>query len=155
MAPDDRDAPCLGAQHPEPDDAPEIDLPNTGSQILPGMYAYGEVVVERPDVRALPKAAFTHAGGKTFIWRYEKGHAARTEVQTGVTDADWIQVTNRRVASKSSEDERWEPLLPTEQVLIGSKLSTLTDGGLVRVSDSPPPAGSESDNTKSNAMDAG
>ena len=26
----------------------EIDLPNPGSQILPGMYAYGEVDVERP-----------------------------------------------------------------------------------------------------------
>ncbi len=26
----------------------EIDLPNAGSQILPGMYAYGEVTVERP-----------------------------------------------------------------------------------------------------------
>ena len=133
----------------------EIDLPNTGSQILPGMYAYGEVVVERPDVRALPKAAFTHAGGKSFIWRYEKGHAARTEVQTGVTDADWIQVTNRRVASQSSEDERWEPLPPTEQVLIGSKLSILTDGGLVRISNSPVPGGSESDKMKSNAIDAG
>ena len=33
----------------------EIDLPNPGSQILPGMYAYGKVVVERPNVRALPK----------------------------------------------------------------------------------------------------
>ncbi len=88
----------------------EIDLPNTGSQILPGMYAYGEVVVERPDVRALPKAAFTHAGGKSFIWRYEKGHAARTEVQTGVTDGEWIEVTNRRVESKSSDNERWVPI---------------------------------------------
>ena len=53
----------------------EIDLPNPGSQILPGMYAYGEVIVERPDVRALPKSALTHAGGKSFIWRYENGHA--------------------------------------------------------------------------------
>ena len=26
----------------------EIDMPNPNSQILPGMYAYGEVVVERP-----------------------------------------------------------------------------------------------------------
>ena len=29
----------------------EIDLPNYETQILPGMYAYGEVVVERPAVR--------------------------------------------------------------------------------------------------------
>ena len=80
----------------------EIDLPNPGSQILPGMYAYGKVVVERPDVRALPKSALTHAGGKSFIWRYENGHAVRTEVQTGVSDGEWIEVTNRRIKSKSA-----------------------------------------------------
>ncbi len=28
----------------------EIDLPNTGSQLLPGMYAYAKVIIERPGV---------------------------------------------------------------------------------------------------------
>ena len=88
----------------------EIDLPNPGSQILPGMYAYGKVVVERPDVRALPKSAFTHAGGKSFIWRYENGHAVRTEVQTGIRDGEWIEVTNRHIKSKSPEEEQWTPI---------------------------------------------
>ena len=88
----------------------EIDLPNPGSQILPGMYAYGKVVVERPDVRALPKSALTHAGGKSFIWRYENGHAVRTEVQTGVEDGEWIEVTNRRIKSKSADEENWVPI---------------------------------------------
>ena len=32
----------------------EIDLPNPNSQLLPGMYAYAKVVIERPGVRALP-----------------------------------------------------------------------------------------------------
>ena len=32
----------------------EIDLPNPGSQLLPGMYAYAKVIIERPGVRALP-----------------------------------------------------------------------------------------------------
>ena len=84
----------------------EIDLPNPGSQILPGMYAYGKVVVERPDVRSLPKSALTHAGGKSFIWRYEDGHAVRTEVQTGVEDGEWIEVTNRRIKSESPGEEQ-------------------------------------------------
>ena len=89
----------------------EIDLPNPGSQILPGMYAYGEVVVERPDVRSLPKSALTHAGGKSFIWRYENGHAVRTEIQTGVTDGEWIEVTNRHIESKSpGKKEEWVPI---------------------------------------------
>ena len=32
----------------------EIDLPNPNSQLLPGMYAYAKVIIERPGVRALP-----------------------------------------------------------------------------------------------------
>ena len=32
----------------------EIDLPNPDSQLLPGMYAYAKVIIERPGVRALP-----------------------------------------------------------------------------------------------------
>ena len=32
----------------------EIDLPNPGGQLLPGMYAYANVIIERPGVRALP-----------------------------------------------------------------------------------------------------
>ncbi len=117
----------------------EIDLPNTGSQILPGMYAYGEVTVERPDVRALPKAALTHAGGKSFIWRYVDGRAERTEIQTGVEDGEWIEVTNRRVPPKGQEKERWEPIDPSIQVLMGTKLSTLTEGAPVRLAESPAP----------------
>ncbi len=43
----------------------EIDLPNPDSQLLPGMYAYAKVIIERPGVRALPLAALTHTGEKT------------------------------------------------------------------------------------------
>ena len=32
----------------------EVDLPNPDSQLLPGMYAYVKVIIERPDVLALP-----------------------------------------------------------------------------------------------------
>ena len=133
----------------------EIDLPNPGSQILPGMYAYGQVVVERPNVRALPKSALTHAGGKSFIWRYENGHALRTEVQTGIEDGEWIEVTNRHIKSKSPDEENWAPIEGTEQVLVGSKLSTLTEGARVTLADSPAPSEEESASNKPNAAEAG
>ncbi len=44
----------------------EIDLDNPGSQLLPGMYAYGKVIINRPDVRALPVAALMHLDDGTF-----------------------------------------------------------------------------------------
>ena len=35
----------------------EVDLPNRDSELLPGMYAYANVFIERSGVRALPVAA--------------------------------------------------------------------------------------------------
>ena len=61
----------------------EIDLPNPGSQLLPGMYAYAEVIIERPGVRALPLAALTYRGDQAFCWKYENGKAVRTEIRDG------------------------------------------------------------------------
>jgi multidrug efflux pump subunit AcrA (membrane-fusion protein) len=150
----------------------EIDLPNPDGQIRPDMYAYGEVVVQRPGAWALPKAAITHAGGKSFVWRYEGGKAVRTEVETGVRGGDWIEVTNlharpatagaeareggssdqgdpggdppgddpsgRDVATTGNpEEDEWVAIDGTEPVLIGSDLSTLTDGAEVRLADAP------------------
>ena len=57
----------------------EIDLPNPNSQLLPGMYAYAKVIIERPGVRALPLAALTHSGEKTLLLeaRERQGGAGR------------------------------------------------------------------------------
>ena len=64
----------------------EIDLPNPGSQLLPGMYAYANVTIERSGVRALPVSAFTYSGDRTYCWTYKDGRAVQTEVRTGVSD---------------------------------------------------------------------
>jgi HlyD family secretion protein len=111
----------------------EIDLKNPDGQFRPGMYAYGRVAIERPHVLALPKSVFTYVGGKTFVWRYENGHAHRAEVQTGVKSADWVEVTNRHLDSGTDDVESWTPMTTADRVLSGSKLSILTEGGPVRV----------------------
>ncbi len=113
----------------------EIDLTNTGSQILPGMYAYGRVIIERNNVRALPEAALVHSGDQTYYWRYENGHAVRTEVQTGISDREWIEVTTRQSPPKNPGDDSWTPIDGTEQVILGD-LSLLADGLPVKVADS-------------------
>ena len=105
----------------------EIDLHNPGSQLLPGMYAYAKVIIERPGVRALPVAAITHGGDKTFCWMYENGHAKRTEIQTGVSDGEWIEVTNLQRPAAPGADEPWTPINGSEQVILGD-LSILADG---------------------------
>ena len=110
----------------------EIDLPNPGSQLLPGMYAYAKVIIERPGVRALPVAALTHSGDKTYCWKYENGQAVRTEIQTGVSDGEWIEVTNRQLPTAPNGDDPWMPINGSEQVILGD-LSILADGGPVEV----------------------
>jgi HlyD family secretion protein len=110
----------------------EIDLPNPGSQLLPGMYAYAKVIIERPGARALPVSALTHSGDKTYCWSYEDGRAVRTEVQTGVSDGDWIEVTNRQRPTASNVDHPWAPINGSENVILGD-LSVLTDGSPVEI----------------------
>jgi multidrug efflux pump subunit AcrA (membrane-fusion protein) len=131
-----------------------VKLPDTDSQILPGMYAYGKVIIERPDVMAVPVSALTYSGDKTFIWSHENGKAVRTEVQTGVSDGLWVEVTNRLRAPVSKvpvsevsfhgapedkasptpqfDDVSWVPFDGTEQIILGD-LSVLTDGAPVQV----------------------
>ena len=126
----------------------EIDLPNPGSQVLPGMYAYAKVIIERPGVWALPVSALMHLGEQTilnvgdkkFFWTYKDGRAKRIEVETGVIgDRDpksgerWIEVTNSRAASsQAASNEPWTPIDGTEQVILGD-LSILADGSSVKV----------------------
>jgi hypothetical protein len=146
---------------PIPDDVPkvvrdaisQVKLPDTLSQILPGMYAYGKVIIERPQVHALPATALKRVGDRTFCFIYEDGKAVRTEVQTGLSDTKnkWIEVTNRRRVSPEEagvtpvsfggaephtamddETSAWVPFDGSEQVILGD-LSVLTDGESVHV----------------------
>jgi HlyD family secretion protein len=121
----------------------EIDVTNPGSQLLPGMYAYAKVLIERRGVRALPLAALMHQGDhtvlqvgeKSFCWMYERGRAKRIEVETGINDGEWIEVTNRRVpllGAASNSQHPWTPIDGTEQMILGN-LSILTEGVPVQV----------------------
>lgn len=105
----------------------------TPSQILPGMYAYCKVIIDRPDVMAIPEAALMRQGERTFCWIHENGTVKRTEIEIGITDGEWVEVTNRQASAKTSgEADPWVPFDGTEQVILGD-LSILTEGGKVKV----------------------
>ena len=114
----------------------EIDLHNPDSKILPGMYAYGRVIIKRPDVRAVPVSALVSSGDDTFYWSYKDGRAVRTNVRKGISDGEWIEVTSRQLPPKESSEDTWTPIDGSEQVILGD-LSILTDGALVQLADSP------------------
>lgn len=147
-----------------PDDLPKttrealalVKMPTTDTEILPGMYAYGKVILERPGVRALPATALVYNGDQAYCFTYEDGKAVRTEVQTGVSDGEWIEVTNRRLNPQTevkihnvsflaplkavkeqlpealSKELAWVPFNGSERVIV-SDLSILSDGAAVQV----------------------
>jgi HlyD family secretion protein len=110
----------------------EVDLPNPKSELLPGMYAYVKLLIERPEVRAVPVAALTYSGEKTYCFRHEDGRAVRTEVQTGVSDGEWMEVTNLQLPTAADGSEPWAPVTGKEELILGD-LSVLTDGSPVEV----------------------
>jgi multidrug efflux pump subunit AcrA (membrane-fusion protein) len=110
----------------------EIDLPNPHQRLLPGMYAYAKVITEHPNTLALPVTALIYSGEKAFCWVYKDGHAERTEVRTGVSDGKWIEVTNLQRVMPSTNEQPWNPVSGSEQVILGD-LSVLADGVKVDV----------------------
>ena len=59
----------------------------------------------------------------------------RTEIQTGVSDGEWIEVTNRRVPGSPTGPagrRSWTPIDGSEQVILGD-LSILAEGAPVTV----------------------
>jgi HlyD family secretion protein len=108
----------------------EIDLPNPDSRLLPGMYAYGNVLIHRNNVRAVPLAAVVELGNQNCCYLYEDGKAVQTSVQTGINDGKWVEVIKKRVKGV------WTDFAGTEEVVLGD-LSELTDGQAVQVVKTP------------------
>lgn len=103
----------------------EIDLPNPDAKLLPGMYAYGMVTIERPGALVLPQAALMESGTQTVCFLYVGGKSVRTLVQTGLRADGWVEVL------KKKQDGAWADFDGKEQVITGD-LTELNDGGEVR-----------------------
>jgi HlyD family secretion protein len=104
----------------------EIDLPNKDARLLPGMYAYGMVVIERSNVRAVPVGAVTVLGNQNCCYLLEDGKAMKTPVQVGISDGKWIEVAGKQVNGV------WLAFTGAEQVILG-ELSEIVDGEPVQV----------------------
>jgi multidrug efflux pump subunit AcrA (membrane-fusion protein) len=110
----------------------QIEVPNPAGKFLPGMYAYGSVFIERPDVRALPVSAVTRVGNQTCCYLARDGKAVRTPVRTGISDGTFVEVTGKFVRPAGSPEGAWEAFDGTEAVIDGD-LSGLSDGAPVTV----------------------
>jgi RND family efflux transporter MFP subunit len=121
----------------------EIDLsnpeqPKGGRRLRPGMYAYGILTAEWPDVLTVPASAVVtegdvNIGYQTFCYVVENGHVKRTPIETGARNDQFVEVLKKRTPGSSpGEGLRWKDFSGTEQI-VRSDLSGLKDGQAVNI----------------------
>ncbi len=71
----------------------EINIPNPGRLLKPGMFARIEVVLkEKPNALAVPREAVLEGGGKEFVFVVEGDQAFRKPIVTGIEQDQLIEV---------------------------------------------------------------
>jgi RND family efflux transporter MFP subunit len=105
----------------------EIDLSMKDYDGLrPGMYVYTKVLVQRPNVHALPQQTLMVSGNQTYCYLLCGTKAVKTPVQAGISDGTWIEVDQMKI------DDLWRKVSGAEDVIMAD-LSELTDGQTVKV----------------------
>jgi HlyD family secretion protein len=105
----------------------EIDIPAKGYEGLrPGMYVCATVIIEKPNVLALPEQAVSMHGSQPYCYLLIDGKAVKTPIQRGLSDGTWVEVVKRQSGGA------WTPFTGKEQV-IGGDLTEIVDGQPVEV----------------------
>jgi len=75
--------------------AMEIEVPNPGFRLKPGSYARVRLTVERrPGALTVPRNAVVDTEGKRGVFLVDAQTARFREVQTGLSDAERVEITN-------------------------------------------------------------
>jgi len=100
----------------------EIDLSRKEySALRPGMYVSAKVLIQRPNVYALPPETLTVLGNQKYCFLLRSGKAVKTPVEAGISNGTWCEVDTMKI------DDSWRKVAGDEDVILGD-LSRLTDG---------------------------
>jgi multidrug efflux pump subunit AcrA (membrane-fusion protein) len=92
----------------------EIDIPNPGAKLQPGLYAYATVIAEEhPDVLTVPATAVVSEQGKDYCVAVVNGKAVRRPIQAGLSDGTWTEVVSG---------------LQGDEAVVKANAASLTDG---------------------------
>ena len=105
----------------------EIDLPNLDTKLLPGMYAYGYVKIQRNGVLAIPSRCVTKRGEDRVVFLHREGKAYQARVRLGPTDGTWVELVAIEIGG------RFVPGDPSLQVIVGDP-DELQEGTQVQIS---------------------
>lgn len=106
----------------------EIDLENPDAKLLPGMYAYGYVKIERNNVPAIPTTCITKRGDLPVAFILKDGKCMELPLKLGASDGIWQEIINVK------NGETWEK--PSgEEVFLKGDLDELDNNISVKISD--------------------
>lgn len=109
----------------------EIDVPNPGGTLLPGLYAYATIIVEQhPDVLTVPTTAVVKEKDGSYCVVVVDGKAVRRPIQAGLNDGTQTEVVSG---------------LGDEEAVVKANAASLTNGQPVEVVNpaNPPAAGTK------------
>jgi HlyD family secretion protein len=111
------------------------EIPKSGRRLRPGMYAYGTISAEWPDVLTLPASAVVtegdvNIGYQSFCFLVVDGQLRRTRLEIGARNDQLVEVLQKRVPE--GDTFHWEPFRGDEQVVSG-ELAGLKEGQAVEI----------------------
>jgi hypothetical protein len=110
----------------------EIDLENPDAKLLPGMYAYGYVKIERNNVQAIPTVCITKRGDLPVAYILKDGKCLQLGLKLGASDGIWQELINVK------NGDTWEKPKGDEAFIKGD-LDELDNDVTVKVSESAKP----------------
>ena len=110
----------------------EIDLINPDAKLLPGMYAYGYVKIERNNVQAIPTVCITKRGDLPVAYILKDGKCLQLGLKLGASDGIWQELLSVK------NGDTWEKPKGDEVFLKGD-LDELDNDVTVKVSESAKP----------------
>lgn len=101
----------------------EVDVPNSGGHIRPGMYVYARIGAQTPEVWTLPVSAVQKQGDAMIAFRVVDGKFQRTSVKVGLKDEKRVHVRQWQDPATASQ---WKELTGEEE--FAESAAGLTDG---------------------------
>jgi RND family efflux transporter MFP subunit len=105
----------------------EIDIPNPGGNLRPGLYVYATVIVEEHrDVLTIPTTAIVQEQGRSFCVVVTDGKAVRKQIVAGLSDGTLTEVVSG---------------LNGSEFVVKANSASLSDGQAVNPQDDTPKGG--------------